>query len=125
MLHHGLHDGREARDRATTQVVAVTESTRQHYAVETAHVGITMPNILSILAHAGCQCIVAIALGPSAGEHDDAKSHGWRPFPLILRYASEPGKLPLVVPLYNGRESLPAGGTGTDAGCGIACPGRG
>ncbi len=73
--HDLRHHGREARDGAGADVVAVGEAARQHDRVEAGQVGVPVPDVLALEAEE-LRGADDVLLAVGAGEDDDAKSHG-------------------------------------------------
>ena len=68
-----LHGGREARDRARAQVVAVGEAAGHHHGVHAVEVAVAVPDQLGVAeAPAGEQGVDLVA---APGEAHDAEPH--------------------------------------------------
>src|SRR5208282_765968 len=74
-LRDALHDGREARDSAASEVVAVTEAARQHDAFGTLEALVLVPQRRDILPHHVAQPVHRIEIIERAGKADDAPLH--------------------------------------------------
>jgi hypothetical protein len=49
MLHHFLHDGAEAGDGAGTQIIPVTETTRQDHQIDPLQIVVLVPQLYGFL----------------------------------------------------------------------------
>ena len=72
----GLHHGREARDGAGAQVVAVGEAAGNDDGVVGVEVRLPVPDEVSLLAHLVGEDVLAVAFGPGAGKDEDGELHG-------------------------------------------------
>ena len=77
-LLHGLHHGREARQRPGPQVVAVGETARQDDAVVGRQVGLLVPDVLDRLVQHLVDHVIAVGVAPGAREYGRCRtSWGW------------------------------------------------
>ena len=70
-----LHDRREARDRAASQVIAVAEAAGQDHAVRAAETLVLVPERECVLAHHVAQRVQRVAVIKRAGKRNDAPLH--------------------------------------------------
>src|SRR5258707_1080533 len=70
-----LHNRREACDRAAAQVVAVTEATRQHDALDVVERFILVPQYLRVLPHHLTQGVKRVVVVQRSGETYDPPLH--------------------------------------------------
>lgn len=75
-LLYGVHDGREARDRAATQVVAERETARKNDGIEAFHRVLIVPDVFGFDAEIVVQGIPRIVVAVAAGKDDNASFHG-------------------------------------------------
>src|ERR1051325_10327308 len=75
MGDHGLHNGREARDSARSQIVAIGEPARQDYAVISLQRFLLVPHVLHRLAKHVLYGEIGILVAVGAGEADHGKLH--------------------------------------------------
>src|SRR5207248_5032293 len=74
-LAHPFHHGREARDRAGAQVVAVAEAPGQHHAVDAVQVRLLVPQVAQLGAQDVLDHVAAVAVRPGAREDHDSEPH--------------------------------------------------
>src|SRR5260221_6999895 len=74
---HRAHDGREARHRAGTKVVAVREAPGQDQDVGTLQVRILVPEVFRLLAEHVPRGVIRVLVAVAAGKDDYAKSHSY------------------------------------------------
>jgi len=72
---HRFHRGREPRNRARAQVVAVAEATGYHDALHVAERVFFVPDVAHRLAENLAQHVVGVLVAVAAGELEDAKLH--------------------------------------------------
>jgi hypothetical protein len=82
---HLVHDGREARNRAGPQVVAVRESAWQHHHVGPFQARLLVPDVLGVDAEDVPGCIVCVVVAVGAGEHNDGEFHATTPSSTSIR----------------------------------------
>src|SRR4029077_11338543 len=68
-----LHDGREARDRAGAEVIAVGKPAWQDYAVAALEVGVLVPQVLELRADDLVDHPAAVAVRPRSRKHHDSE----------------------------------------------------
>ena len=67
----------EAGDRSTAQIVAVAEAARQDHRLQSAQVGVFMPEPTGGHAETALGCPLHIPVAVGAGEHHDTDAHGF------------------------------------------------
>src|SRR6185437_4905088 len=72
---HVLHHGTEARDGAGPQIVAVTESARQHDHVASREIVLFVPEVHRLFAERFGHGVVGVVVAVGAGKSDDAELH--------------------------------------------------
>src|SRR5579864_2311018 len=72
---YALHDRREARDRAASEVVAVTEAAGEDNAMRTAEAFVLMPQERSVLAEHIPQRMKRVVVVERAGKAYDTPPH--------------------------------------------------
>ena len=89
----GLHDGREARDGAGAQVVAIGEAAGHQDCVAAFEVMGLVPQVGHRLAHYAADDVVGIVVAVGAGEDQNAEFHSFRlAFGGIMRVAPGSGE---------------------------------